>query len=185
MRIKNWMQGDPPTVAAAAPVEEARRLAEATGIALVLVVGPEGELVGFLTRRALASAPSPELSAGKLAAAPKLTLSPDDPLERAVVLLQERYVLLPVVENGKLVGVLTRQCLMRALARMCGFGEPGTRIRVDLRDHSELYRAFEVLARNSVELVAAMQGEPGEMILHVRGVEERERIGRELEEALG
>ncbi|MFO8034487.1 MAG: CBS domain-containing protein [Candidatus Bipolaricaulota bacterium] len=185
MRIREWMQSDPPTVGADAPVAEAQRLAEEAGLAVVLVVGEQGELVGFLTRRALAAAPTPELAARKLAAAPTVILSPDDPMERAVVLLQERYVLLPVVDGGRLVGVLTRQGLMRALARMCGFGEAGTRIRLVLRSATEIYRALEVLAQHDVELVAAVQGEPGEMILHVRGVEERDDLSRKLEEALG
>lgn len=179
------MQSDPPTVEAGAPVAEAQGLAEEAGLALVLVVGEQGELVGFLTRKALAAAPAPELPAGKLASAPTMTLSPEDPLERAIVLLQERYVLLPVVDGGRLVGVLTRQGLMRALARMCGFGEAGTRIRLALQGTSDIYRALEVLAQRNVQLVAAVQGEPGEMILHVRGVEERGQLGRELEEALG
>jgi len=171
-------------VSAHAPVSEAQQLADEAGLALVLVVEEDGQLVGFLTRKALASAPSHELPAGKLAAAPTVVLSPDDPLERAVVLLQERYVLLPVVEEGKLVGVLTRQALMRALARMCGFGEPGTRIRVTLRNTEEIYRALGVLAEHGAELVAVTQGEQGEMILHVRGVAERQQLSRALEEAL-
>ncbi len=185
MRIREWMQLDPPTVTADAPVAEAQRVAEEAGLAIVLVRGHQGELVGFLTRKALASAPSPEIASGKLAAAPGITLSPDDPMERAVVLLQERYVLLPVVEGGKLVGVFTRGGLMRALARMCGFGEVGTRIRVAVRSPTEVYRVLEVLGRRGVELVAAIQGEPGEMILHVRELGKREELGRELEEALG
>ncbi len=74
---------------------------------------------------------------------------------------------------------------MRALARMCGFGEVGTRIRVAVRSPEEVYRVLEILGRRGVELVAAIQGEPGEMILHVRDLKEREALGRELEEALG
>ncbi len=185
MRIREWMQEHPPTVGTDSPVAEAQRLAEEAGLALVLVVGAQGELAGFLTRKALAAAPLPDLPSGKLAAAPTTLLSPDDPLERAVVLLQERCVLLPVVEEGKLVGVLTRQGLLRALARMCGFGESGTRIRLAVQGVGDVYKALGVLARRKVELVAAVQGEPGEMILHVRDVQERDRLGRELEEALG
>ncbi len=185
MQIKEWMQSDPPTVMADAPVSEAQQLADEAGLALVLVVGSEGKLVGFMTRRAIAAAPTPELAVGKLAAAPTMVLSPEDPLERAVVLLQERYVLLPVVEEGRLVGVLTRQGLMRALARMCGFGEAGTRIRLTVQSTGEIYRALDVLAEHQVELVAVVQGDPGEVILHVRGLEERDRLGQALEEALG
>jgi len=185
MRVSEWMLADPPTIRAQAPVEEAGKLAEELGLAIVYVVDEEGRLVGFLTRKAISAAPDPGLPTGKLAAAPTVTLSPDDPMERAVVLLGERHLLLPVVEGGRLVGVVTRGGVLRALAEMAGFGEEGTRIRVKLSQPGEVYRALEVLERNGLTLVAVIRGGEGEVIFHVQGLQDRERLLRELEEALG
>ena len=92
MRVSEWMLADPPTIRAQAPVEEAGKLAEELGLAIVYVVDDAGQLVGFLTRKAISSAPDPALPTGKLAAPPTVTLSPDDPMERAVVLLGERHL---------------------------------------------------------------------------------------------
>ena len=185
MKVKEWMQPDPPVIRAQASVGEAERLAEEHGLAIVYVVDEAGKLVGFLTRKAIAAAPSEELPAGKLAAAPIVTVSPDDPMERAVVLLGERHLLLPVVENGRLVGVLTRGGVLRALAKMAGFGEEGVRIRVRLSHHSEVYRALEVLAKNGLELVAVIRGGEEEVIFHIKGLKDRERLLTQLQEALG
>jgi predicted transcriptional regulator len=184
MRVKEWMQSDPPTVQAEAQVAEAQKLADEQGLAIVLVVGEGGELRGFLTRKALDAAPDPSLPVGKLAAAPTVTLSPGDPMERAVVLLGERHLLLPVVEDGKLVGVLTRGGVLQALARMAGFGEEGTRIRIRLSDPAEVYCALEVLAKAGLGLISVLQGGEGEVVLHVQGLLDRDDLLQKLEEAL-
>ncbi|MGC9529607.1 MAG: CBS domain-containing protein [Candidatus Bipolaricaulaceae bacterium] len=178
------MQPDPPTVRAGAPVAEAQRLAEELGLAILYVVDEEGKLAGFLTRKALGAAPDGEVAAGKLAAAPPVTLAPQDPMERAVVLLGERHLLLPVVDQGLLVGVITRGGVLRALARMAGFGEEGVRIRIRPSAPHEVYRALEVLARKQLGLVSVVRGGEGEFIVHVRGTHDREALLRELEEAL-
>jgi predicted transcriptional regulator len=186
MKVKEWMHRNPPAVRADAPVSEAQRLAEAEGLAILLVVDGDGRLVGFLTRKALGTAPNPALPAGKLATAPTVTLTPDDPLERAVVFLAERYLLLPVVgEGGRLVGVLTRGGLLRGLAQMTGFGEEGTRIHIRPSQPAEVYRALAVLGAKGLPLVAVIRGSEGEVILHVQGVEDRDRLMGELKEALG
>ncbi len=185
MKVRAWMEPDPPTVLAETPVEEARKLAQDLGLALVLVVDGEGRLVGFLTRKALDAAPRPELPAGKLAAQPMVVLQADDPVERALALLVDRYAVLPVLDGERLVGVITRGGALRALVRMTGIGEEGTRIRLRLEDHRELYRALAILSRWELELVSVTRGDEGEVVLHVRGLEDREKLLRELEEELG
>jgi signal-transduction protein with cAMP-binding, CBS, and nucleotidyltransferase domain len=185
MQVKEWMLADPPTVKATAPVGEAGRLADELGLAIVYVVDEEGKLVGFLTRKAIASAPDAELPAGKLAASPTAILSPSDPMERAVIMLGERHLLLPVVDEGRLVGVVTRGGVLRALAQMAGFGEEGVRVRLKYSQHSEIYRAIRVLEENDLELVAIIRGGDDEVIFHVKGLQDKERLLSQLEEALG
>ncbi len=186
MKVRSWMEPDPPVVLCNTPVEEAQKLAQDLGLALVMVVDEEGRFLGFITRKALDAAPKPDLPSEKLAAQPTVVLSPDDPVERALALLVDRYSVVPVVEDGKLVGVITRGGALRALLRMTGIGEEGTRIRLSLEEPRDLYRALEVLGRNGLELVSVIRGEgEGEFVLHVRGVEDKGALMRELEEALG
>ena len=152
---------------------------------MVMVVDEEGRFLGFITRKALDAAPKPDLPSVKLAAQPTVILRPDDPVERALALLVDRYSVVPVVDGEKLVGVITRGGALRALMRMTGIGEEGTRIRLKLGDHLELYKVLEVLSRRGLELVSVTRGGDGEVVLHIRGLDDREGLLRELEEALG
>jgi hypothetical protein len=106
-------------------------------------------------------------------------------VERALALLVDRYAVLPVLEGERLVGVITRGGALRALVRMTGIGEEGTRIRLKLQDHREIYRVLAVLSRWGLELVSVTRGEDGEVVLHVRGLEDKDGLMRELEETLG
>jgi predicted transcriptional regulator len=181
MKVSDFMTRDPPVVRADAPVAEAQKLAAEAGVAVLLVVDGDGRLVGFLTRKALASASDGTLPAGKIAAAPTVAMTPDDPLERAVVLLSERYFLLPVVDAEKrLVGVLTSVGLLRGLAHMAGWGEEGTRIRIQPSSPADAYAALRVLGEKGLPLVAVLRGSGGEHIIHVQGVQDPAQLLAEL-----
>lgn len=185
MRVRDFMTAEPPVARADAPVAEAQKLAAEVGLAVLFVVDGEGRLVGFLTRKALSSVPDGSLPAGKLAAAPTVTMSPEDPLERAVVLLSERYLLLPVVDGEKrLVGVLTSVGLLRGLAHMAGLGEEGTRIRIQPSSPTDAYRALSVLGEKGFPLVAVLRGSKGELIIHVQGIQDPAQLLAELEGTL-
>ncbi len=178
------MTPDPPVVRVETPVGQARELAEAENLALVFVVDEQKNLVGFLTRKALEGAPDPQLPAGKLATAPAATLNPSDPLEKAALLLGEKYLVLPVTnEQGTLVGVLTRGDLLRALARMAGLGEEGVRIRIRATT-PEIYRALALLGEKNLPLVSVLRGEHNEMVIHVQGVSDPAALMDELKKAL-
>lgn len=178
------MTPNPPVARAEAPAAEAVRIAAETGVAVLFVVDGEGRLVGFLTRKALAAADG-SLPAGKLASPPTVTMRPDDPLERAVVLLSERYLLLPVVEEGgRLVGVLTGVGLLRGIAHMAGLGEEGIRIRILPSSPEEAYRALAVLGARGLPLVAVLRGKEGELIIHVQGVTDPQGLLADLQGTL-
>lgn len=180
------MTSDPPVVRADAAVAEAKRFAEEAGLTLLYVVDEGRRLVGFLTRKALDSAPDLALPAVKLATAPVVTLAPSDPLERAAVLLGDRFLVLPVVDKeGLLVGVLTRGDLLRALSHVAGLGEEGTRIRIRTSSPEEVYQALKVLGEKGLPLVAVLRGEEGETVIHVQGVADPAGLMAELKKALG
>lgn len=181
MRVRDFMTPDPPVAWADAPAGEARRIAAEAGVAVLFVVDQERHLVGFLTRKALAAVPDETLPARKFASPPSVTVSPDDPLERAVVLLAERYLLLPVVDGEKrLVGVLTNVGLLRGLAKMAGLGEEGLRVLILPSSPAEAYRALAVLGARGLPLVAVLRGQEGELIIHVQGVDDPQGLLAEL-----
>lgn len=182
MRVSDFMTPAPPVARAEAPLSEAQKVATEAEVAVLFVVDGERRLVGFLTRKALATVADGSLPAGKVASPPTVTVSPNDPLERAVVLLSERYLLLPVVdEERRLVGVLTNVGLLRGLAQMAGLGEEGTRILIRTSSSAEAYRALRALEAKGLPLVSVLRGRSGELVIHVQGVQDPAQLLSELE----
>ena len=67
-----------------------------------------------------------------------LTVRSDAPLEEAGRLMSERKIGgIPVVDQERLVGMLSESDLFRALAKMLGWGQPGQRFTVLLPQHGE------------------------------------------------
>ncbi|TVR91877.1 MAG: CBS domain-containing protein, partial [Trueperaceae bacterium] len=62
-------------------------------------------------------------------------VGPDDPVEQAALLMEEHRVSgLPVIEDGRLIGILTITDLLRAFVAFLGLREGGVRVTVDLPD---------------------------------------------------
>ena len=107
--------------AQASAAEAGERLAQ-PDVRAVLVCD-EGRLVGVVTRTTLvrevvAARRDPSATRlGEIAEAPRFTIEADMPVDEAFQLLEEHDLeRVPVVEDGKLVGVLSRSVLQRRLA---------------------------------------------------------------------
>jgi CBS domain-containing protein len=95
------------------------------------VVDDRGRLVGIVSDRDLARVPFTATGAGqavptgmpveRIMTTAVITVRPDDDVAEAARLMWEHKVgALPVVENGRLIGILTEIDLMRMLARNPG-----------------------------------------------------------------
>ena len=121
-RVRDAMVSEPVTLGAEeSAVEAGRRLAQ-PDVRAVLVCD-EGRLVGVVTRTTLvrevvAAGRDPRTTPLRdLAEPPRFTVEADLPLEEAYGLLEERDLeRVPVVEDGRLVGVLSRSGVQRRLA---------------------------------------------------------------------
>ena len=89
----------------------------------VYVVGAEGELIGVVTRKTLvarvvAEGRDPgETTVGSLAEQPYYTIDAETPLDEAFRFIEEHDAeRVPVVHDGRLVGVISRAVLRRRLA---------------------------------------------------------------------
>jgi CBS domain-containing protein len=117
------MVSEPATMASsAAAVDAGERLAH-KDVRAVLVTDDAGRLMGVVTRTTLvrevvAAGRDPRSTPlGEIAEAPRFTVDADMPVEEAFQLLEEHDLeRVPVVEGGKLVGVLSRSVLQRRLA---------------------------------------------------------------------
>ena len=117
------MVTEPRSLGAYATAQEAGVLLARPEVRAVFVVGDDGRLVGVVTRKTLvrevvATGRVPgETPLGDIAEPPHWTIEGDMPVEEAFHFLEEHDAeRVPVVENGRLVGVLSRSVLQRRLA---------------------------------------------------------------------
>jgi len=113
---------EPRTLEVSAPAVEAGQLLARPEVRAVFVCD-EGRLVGVVTRKTLvrevvATGRDPrETPVGEIAEEPLYTLDSEMDLEEAFRFLEEHDAeRVPVVEGGRLVGVLSRSVLQRRLA---------------------------------------------------------------------
>ena len=148
MRVKEWMSASPTTTGPKTSVSEAREVMRRKVIRHLLVT--EGErLVGIVTDRDIRlNLPSPatslsvweinylltKLTVGEVMTKAVITVEPERPIEEAArLLLEHRIGALPVVNDGRLVGILTETDLLRAFvyslsaaSQPAAAGPPGT-----------------------------------------------------------
>jgi CBS domain-containing protein len=117
------MVPEPRTLDSSAPAVEAGQLLARPEVHAVFVSDGDGRLVGVLTRKTLvrevvAPGRNPtETTVGEIAEPPYYTIDSDMELEAAFRFLEEHDAeRVPVVEEGRLVGMLSRELLQRRLA---------------------------------------------------------------------
>ncbi len=116
------MVPEPRTLAGSASAQEAGQLLVRPEVRAVFI-GEDEQFVGVVTRKTLARevvaagrAPA-ETPLGEIAEPALWTLDPDLPLDEAFQFLEEHDAeRVPVLEDGRLVGVLSRSVLQRRLA---------------------------------------------------------------------
>jgi CBS domain-containing protein len=129
-KVREAMVPEPRTLEASAPAVEAGQLLTRPEVRAVFVVD-DGRLVGVVTRKTLvrevvALGRDPrETPVGEIAEEPHFTLDSELDLDEAFRFLEERDVeRVPVVEDGRLVGILSRSVLQRRLAEDEAPAEP-------------------------------------------------------------
>ena len=121
-KVREAMVPEPRTLDASAPASEAGELLARPEVRAIFVCD-DARLQGVITRKTLvrevvAPGLDPKATAvGQIAEEPYYTLDSDMPLEDAFHFLEEHDAeRVPVVEQGRLVGVLARELVQRRLA---------------------------------------------------------------------
>jgi CBS domain-containing protein len=124
------MTTDPITIRSDAPIKKALRSLIRKDIGSLIVV-KKGEAVGIITerdvtRRSLRAAKGKrfyERSVGQIMSHPLVTVVPSTPIWQAVeTMVTKRIRRLPVVQDGRLVGIVTERDLFKWILRV--FYEP-------------------------------------------------------------
>ena len=146
MRVRDIMTTNPITVETDTPLRDAHRLMVKHNIRKLPVL-KKGKLVGIVTYdMILEASPSPatslsiqevhyllaEMKVKKIMAKDPVTLEPDTPFEKALVLGQNSRIRgFPVTDKGKLVGITTHGDILRLLTRTLGLHEESFRITIE------------------------------------------------------
>jgi CBS domain-containing protein len=122
-KVRDAMVPDPVTLDAGDSARDAGERLSDPDVRAVLVTGNGGTLTGVVTRKTLvrdvvAAGRDPSSTRlAEIAEPPIFTLEAELDLERAFHELEERDLeRVPVVENGRLVGILSRAVVQRRLA---------------------------------------------------------------------
>jgi CBS domain-containing protein len=122
-QVRDAMVPEPGTLDASASAREAGERLSDPAVRAVLVCDDNGRLVGVITRKTLVSEivatgrdPS-STTLGAIAEPPLFTLDASTDLDEAFRALEDNDLeRVPVVEDGRLVGILSRTVLQRRLA---------------------------------------------------------------------
>ena len=114
LEVRHLMTRDPVVVPPTMLIEDMTDLMQQRRLRHLLVCGRTGELLGVISDRDLHAEQG--ATAQQLMSFPVLTATPDTPLNPAITfLLNENISCLPVVDNGRLCGVLTTTDLVLTL----------------------------------------------------------------------
>jgi acetoin utilization protein AcuB len=131
-------------------LQKAKEIIDEKRIHHLLVVDKTGNLIGIVSDRDVKqSSASPatalsvhelnylltQLTVESIMAKKIITISPGTTIERAALIMQKNRInALPVIEDEKLVGIITSTDVMRVLLRAIGFGEGSARFAVLVED---------------------------------------------------
>ncbi len=131
VRVRDAMIAEPRALPATATAREAGEVLTPPEVRAVYVVDDDGALVGVVTRKTLvarvvATGRDPgSTPVGAFAEPPHYTIDAETPLDEAFRYIEENDAeRVPVVDGGRLVGVVSRAVLQRRLAEDEEPGEP-------------------------------------------------------------
>lgn len=149
MVVRNVMTSNPFTVSQDTTIAEALAIMREKGIRRLPVM-KGGKLIGIITkRRLLEVSPSPATTLSvfemnyllaktvvkDIMTKEVLTVGPEMLLEQAAVLMTDNNIGgLPVLENGRLIGIITEKDIFQSFVEILGFRDVGSRIGVEYGD---------------------------------------------------
>jgi acetoin utilization protein AcuB len=170
-----WMTTKLITVTPETPILDAREMMKKENIRRMPVVNKRGKLVGMVTQGDIQEAgPSDAttLSIWELnyllarttveqimtKANDLITVRPDDPIEQAALLMRKHRISgLPVLDGGKLIGILTESDVFEVLLELMGMRKGGTRLTVELENEpGALSQVLDVIKEHGVNVFSVV-----------------------------
>jgi acetoin utilization protein AcuB len=169
MFVKQWMVKNPVTIRVDDSLDSAYYLMKEKGVNRLLVVDDKGKMVGILTKGdCLRISPSPasmlsrqeanyllsKLMIREVMTKQLITANPDDLIEEVALILREKGIEgLPVLENGDLVGIITKSDIFDAFMDIMGVGAKGTRVILEADNHCGILADVAACFKNQEVLI--------------------------------
>lgn len=170
MFVRERMTVNPLTVAETTPVFEADELLRKNNIARLPVV-KDGKLIGIITQEDLLKVSPSQATTlsvwelnyvlSKLQVKDGMTknpiaISPDATLEEAAVIMRDKKVgALPVVEDDKLIGIITESDIFDAFLELMGLKKTGTRLTIDVEDRiGAIADLTEIIKKQGINIIS-------------------------------
>jgi acetoin utilization protein AcuB len=192
MIVSMWMNQNPVTIAPDAPITEAAALMSQRRIRRLLVIESqhdEPRLVGIVSATDILHAfpatinpfavlvretPEDQVAIRDIMTRNPLTVTPDTPIEEAARLMRNRKIgALPVVLDGKLVGIITESDIFRAFASIFSSPQPGVRIKLAVARFEDVFGLIaELTAGHEVHvlnLFTYIQGDMSVCVVRLAG----------------
>lgn len=194
MFVADWMTPNPKSVRGSASLYEAYRMLLSFDFRHLPVLGERGELIGILSQNdlMLATERAIELSKGELSyidamkgervadhmTAQPISAEPGQTIEDAALALREYKIgSLPVVHDGKLVGILTETDILGVLIGALGLERGGARMVHEISEdesNTNVRRILDTLDHDRLHLTSLAtyrprSGGPMRLVTRVRG----------------
>ena len=159
MKINALMVSDPITISAHASISEAIELMKINSIRHLPVVSEENSLEGFLTLADLKQGLIPsmlgDLNLQDLMIKDPIIVRPEDDVEVAAKLIYKHKIGgMPVVDNRKLVGIITATDILRTFIDMMGILTSTSRIDVVVGDQPGGFKkALQIINDKGADII--------------------------------
>lgn len=175
MKIRSLMIPDPITISPDASVSEALEVMKINAIRHLPVVSKNGRLAGFVTladlKQGLIPSMLTEVDLKDLMISDPITAHPDDDVETAARLIYAHKIGgIPVVEGGRLAGIITESDILRTFIDMMGILSSGARIDIAGNEPGALKRALRIIDDEGADLINVTMTieEEEQRIYHIR-----------------
>jgi acetoin utilization protein AcuB len=163
MLVRERMSSNPATVTADMPITEALRLLRDKQVRRLPVLDAKGGLIGIVSEKDLLYAsPSPatslsiyemhyllaRLQVREVMATEVITVEPDVPVEEAArIMVDHKIGGLPVMEAGRMVGIITQTDIFEVFLELFGARQRGLRLMVEIPERKgEMARITTAIA---------------------------------------
>ncbi len=160
MIVRHWMTTDVVTINKEASIQEALALMKQGSIRHLPVVDQDGKLLGWVTdadlRGVLIASMLEELTLEDVMIRKPYTASPDMSLEDAAHLILEKKIGgLPVVDNDKLVGIITTIDILSAFITFMGMFSHSSRLDVkSSASEAPLHEIIRVVKQHGTQVIS-------------------------------